>query len=493
MDKTAERIFLETLGILTAAIEELDPWMKGRPQQVAGMCVYLAQALRCPQEEVKLTYLAALLHDLGMLYLPRDMLGCSLNSGAHDRDDISEHPLLTERVLSSFSLLKDCLPLVRHHHEAFDGTGYPDRLRGTAIPLGARIIAVVEAYYELTLPRCAAALDDEAALEALSADGRFDPEVVAVLNLVVRRRSAPETVDEPVENDAGVASEQQLRARKTILEIVGRFQTGEVDLPVLPSLITRIQELIDSPVASVDDLTAVIEQDAVISGKLISVANSPVYRSTKKVSSLREAVTRLGHNETQLVVGTLASRSLYDFDEPLYHEVSQKLWEHSLATAFMSRLLALEIGLGAGERFYALGLMHDIGKVLLLHSAAELLKKARNSNFDPISVEDTLDAIRAHHNVFGSALLKRWHFTPIFSEVAELHDRRHLSEDSAIEIRVVALASAAANESGYGPREPDGLDLAEVAAEHGLNLEESVIRRVANEAARLMQASLDLL
>ena len=67
MDKTAERIFLETLGILTAAIEELDPWMKGRPQQVAGMCVYLAQALRCPQEEVKLTYRAALLHDLGTL------------------------------------------------------------------------------------------------------------------------------------------------------------------------------------------------------------------------------------------------------------------------------------------------------------------------------------------------------------------------------------------------------------------------------------------
>lgn len=491
MDKTAERIFLETLGILTAAIEELDPWMKGRPQQIAGMCVYLAQALRCPQEEVKLTYLAALLHDLGMLYLPRNLIGCGLDCAGRDLEEFSQHPLATERILANFSLLKECLPLVRHHHEAFDGSGYPERLKGAAIPLGARIIAVVDAYYELTLPYCAQALDDEAALQFLSEDARFDPEIVAVLNLVLKRRSNPEPKADHA--DKGRPSEQRNRARKTIMEIVGRFQTGDVDLPVLPSLITRIQELIDSPVASVGDLTAVIEQDAVISGKLISVANSPVYRGTKKVSSLREAVTRLGHNETQLVVGTLASRSLYDFDELLYQEVAQKLWEHSLATAFLSRLLALEIGLGAGERFYALGLMHDIGKVLLLHSAAELLKKARKSKVESIAVEDTLDAIRDHHNVFGAALLKRWHFTPTFSEVAELHDRRHLNADCAIEIRVVALASVAANENGFGQSAPQGLDLVDVAAEHGLKLEEAVIRRVLNEAVRLMQASLDLL
>jgi len=285
----------------------------------------------------------------------------------------------------------------------------------------------------------------------------------------------------------------QARARKTILEIVGRFQTGDVDLPVLPEVIGRIQELIDSPVASVGDLAAVIEQDAVVAGKLISVANSPLYRGAERVVCIGDAVARLGHNETQLIVGTLASRSLYDFDEPCYQELALNLWQHALATAFLCRLVAMETGQGVGSRYYALGLMHDIGKVLLLHSAAELLKKARSSNFESIPIADTITAIDDHHNVFGAALLKRWRFTAVFSEVAEQHDRRQLGSGSSIEVRVVALASTIANEIGYGTQPASGQDLVALAADYNLNVDQAALERLGEEVRRLMQAAIDLL
>ncbi len=482
MDKTAEKLFFETIGLLTAAIEAMDPSLKGRPQLIAGQCVHLAQALGLAADEIKLVYLGGLLHDFGMLYLPRELLGCA--PGGPEQDQLASHPGLGCQVLAAFSPLSDCLPIIRHHHEAFDGTGYPDRLKGHAIPVGARIVAVVEAFCDLTNPRAGEALSEEAALDWLKDDPRFDPEILQVLGVLVKA---------PAQPPAAVAETASLdRVRRTILEIVGRFQTGDVDLPVLPEVIGRIQELIDSPVASVGDLAAVIEQDAVVSGKLISVANSPLYRGAERVVCIGDAVARLGHNETQLVVGTLASRSLYDFDEPSYQELAMNLWQHALATAFLCRLVAMETGLGLGSRYYALGLMHDIGKVLLLHSAAELLKRARNINFDSISIADTITAIDDHHNVFGAALLKRWRFTPVFSEVAEQHDRRQLDGASSIEVRVVALASAMANELGYGARPAAGLDLAALAADYRLSLDQAALEKLTAELRHLMQAALEL-
>lgn len=485
MDKTAEKFFLESLNVLTSAIEERDPWLKGRPQLVAGLCVHLAQALRLSQDEIKIVYLGALLHDFGLIYLPDELLGRSRDLSPREQAAMARHPQLALKVLAGFSPLNECLPIIRHHHEAFDGSGFPDRLKGQAIPLGARIVAVVDGLYELSAPRAGEPLDELSALEWLASDSRFDPELVNVLADIVKAGS------QPVKPEA--TERQQAQARKTILEIVGRFLTGDVDLPVLPNLVSRIQELIDSPVSTVADLAAVIEQDAVISGKLTSVANSPLYRGAEQVASIGSAVARLGHNETQLIVGTLASRSLYDFEEPRYQDLAMTLWQHSLASAYLSRLLAGELGLGAGERYYALGLMHDIGKVLLLHSAAELMKKARTSDFDTIAVEDTLVAIEDHHNSFGAALLKRWRFTPVFSEVAEMHDRRNLNAASAVEVRVVALASNAANVLGYGKRPAAELDLLALVTAFDLKLDQAALERLAQETARLMKASLELL
>ncbi len=166
---------------------ELDlllPWQAGHGQETAAIALQIGRALHLTDEDLHQLKLASLLHDIGILMLPP-----CLQTGREwfEPDSyvaIQNHPRLGAMLIEPFSFLREATMMIAHHHERWDGSGYPYGLRGEFIPLGARILAVADAFDAIQVPhvhdRC---LRDHIALRILhvASGTQFDPFVVGVL------------------------------------------------------------------------------------------------------------------------------------------------------------------------------------------------------------------------------------------------------------------------------------------------------------------------
>ncbi|WP_027457849.1 HD domain-containing phosphohydrolase [Dechloromonas agitata] len=171
--------------------------LAGHGRRVADWARNLAQRLAVGDAEVQNVMLAGLLHDIGKLGLPDELLSKPFNMlTADQRAQVMKHPQIGQNLLMAIERFKDVATLVRHHHECFDGTGYPDHLAGMAIPLGARILSVVNDYDSLQIGTLVQRpLRAEEALVFLidNRGKRYDPTVVdAFVKLIAEtRKSGP--------------------------------------------------------------------------------------------------------------------------------------------------------------------------------------------------------------------------------------------------------------------------------------------------------------
>jgi diguanylate cyclase (GGDEF)-like protein len=173
---------------LAAAIEERDNYTRDHSEQVVHLARGVAMILGLPTGKVERIAHGALLHDVGKLAIPHEILH---KRGALTEEEwaiMADHPIAGERILLRIPELASIAPIVRHEHEHWDGSGYPDRLRGRNIPIGSRIILAVDAWEAMTTPRpYRPAMSREQALEELRAGSGsiYDPDVVdALLDLL---------------------------------------------------------------------------------------------------------------------------------------------------------------------------------------------------------------------------------------------------------------------------------------------------------------------
>lgn len=169
---------------VTKELDRLLPWQAGHGQETAVVALRIGQAAQLDDEVLHQLKLAALLHDIGLLMLPAHLRvrRGSLNSDAYAT--IQNHPRLGSLLLEPFSFLREATVMIAHHHERWDGSGYPYGLRGKFIPFGARILAVADAFEAIQVPKvCNRFLRDHIALRILRAASgtQFDPFVVDVL------------------------------------------------------------------------------------------------------------------------------------------------------------------------------------------------------------------------------------------------------------------------------------------------------------------------
>ncbi|MCS7216334.1 MAG: HD-GYP domain-containing protein [Candidatus Bipolaricaulota bacterium] len=130
-----------------------DPYIGVHSEEVADLAVKLAQALKLSQEEIEKIEAAARVHDLGKIAVPDAIL---LKPGPLDEKEweiMKKHPVVSAEILEGLEIYKNCVDLIRHEHEHWDGSGYPDGLKGEEIPLGARIIAVADVWHALLSER----------------------------------------------------------------------------------------------------------------------------------------------------------------------------------------------------------------------------------------------------------------------------------------------------------------------------------------------------
>jgi putative nucleotidyltransferase with HDIG domain len=157
-------------------------------RSVASLARSVCGVLGLASGEARLVERAALMHDLGKLAVPRAILDKPAELDADEWALVRRHPVIGEAVVRALGAHPEIAPLVRHHHERWDGAGYPDGLAGERIPLGARIIAACDTFDAITSPRpyCEARGTWAALAEITSVAGRqLDPDVVAALVVAV--------------------------------------------------------------------------------------------------------------------------------------------------------------------------------------------------------------------------------------------------------------------------------------------------------------------
>jgi putative nucleotidyltransferase with HDIG domain len=171
----------DALLALMQVIDERDQHTFDHSRNVSKNSRSIAEALKLPQDEIETIASAALLHDLGKVGMADGILFNPKILNAEERRSAERHAEIGAILLSKFPLFEKGANLVRHHHERYDGKGYPDGLKGEAIPIGARIISVADAYQAMTeeRPYRRAFTHDMAAKQIAAGSGsQFDPKVV---------------------------------------------------------------------------------------------------------------------------------------------------------------------------------------------------------------------------------------------------------------------------------------------------------------------------
>ena len=176
-----QRLFLSTIQSLITALEQKDSYTNGHSQRVAWLSVNLAEAAGMTKREQELMHMAGVFHDLGKIGIRENVLAKSSPLTKKEYEHIKTHCEIGVRILEPLLELKEILPLVRYHHECFDGTGYPMNLCHEEIPLGARILAIADSFDAMISARpYRPALSVDEAVRRLSkaAGTQFDPSLV---------------------------------------------------------------------------------------------------------------------------------------------------------------------------------------------------------------------------------------------------------------------------------------------------------------------------
>jgi diguanylate cyclase (GGDEF)-like protein/putative nucleotidyltransferase with HDIG domain len=187
---------VETVTSLALAIDAKDQYTQGHSQKVSAYAVMLAQALNLEQAEVEEIRLAGLLHDIGKVGIPEGILNKSGPLDATEWETMKTHTELGAKILEPLETMSRIRLMVRHHHEYYDGSGYPDRLQGESIPYGSRVIAIADSYDTITSERSyKKGRSPEEAFTELErcAATQFDPAIVRVFVEKMRRLPDPKS------------------------------------------------------------------------------------------------------------------------------------------------------------------------------------------------------------------------------------------------------------------------------------------------------------
>jgi putative two-component system response regulator len=178
-----KKAHLDSVKVLAEAIDAKDPYTRGHSDRVTRMSLKIAFQYGFTEERLESLEYGALLHDIGKIGIKDEVLQKPGALSSEEYQYIQEHPLIGVKIVEGLDFFKDKIPMIRHHHEHFDGSGYPDGLVGETIPLEARIISVPDAFDAMTSARPHREMMplQDVLMELEKCKGtQFDPEVLEI-------------------------------------------------------------------------------------------------------------------------------------------------------------------------------------------------------------------------------------------------------------------------------------------------------------------------
>ena len=247
-------------------------------------------------------------------------------------------------------------------------------------------------------------------------------------------------------------------------------------LPTIPSTLKQISKIIEDPVISLKEIGDFISNDPALTTKILKIVNSAFYGFPGRISSASHATVLLGSN---VIKGLLVGASVFE----LMQNAMLGLWEHSLGCAITSRLMAKRKGLKDYDDIYAAGLLHDIGKIILLLEFPKEYKEAMNeAKLKNITIVETEgDHFIANHADIGSWLAEKWLFPRNLVEVIKYHHNPHLSKNAPIETAIVHLADILLRAKGVGFAGDPFVPAVNSVAFEALKLSETDLKEILEE------------
>ncbi|MBM3288779.1 MAG: HDOD domain-containing protein [Candidatus Hydrogenedentes bacterium] len=233
-------------------------------------------------------------------------------------------------------------------------------------------------------------------------------------------------------------------------EILKALPAALEELPVLPEISQRVMTLLRDPDMSMSDLADLIRQDQVIAIRILQLANSAMYGGLQEIKDLNAACSRLGTRTIANAVQAVANGNLYITGNEAFRERMQQLWRHAVATAHCAYELAAVLAEPRADELFVAGLIHDIGRVVLLDIVANqyrgVLAEVRN---EPELLEEVFSS---YSPLVGLHVAIKWNLPPEFRMITYfLRNADAVPNESVRTLtHVVALAEAVAEVAGYG-------------------------------------------
>lgn len=236
---------------------------------------------------------------------------------------------------------------------------------------------------------------------------------------------------------------------KSLVEMIQHhLETGKTQLPPFDSTALRIQREITKDDPDVNLIEKLIVRDQALTGEVLRMANSSFYQGLVKVSTVHNAIVRLGINEVSNIVTLITQGKNFRSADPKINEVMKTLWRHSVGCAFGAHWLAKHSGFRSllHEAFFA-GLLHDIGKLFILTVLEDLKRSGQiRTHPSPALLNEVMTGL---HCRYGKALLGKWNLPERYCSVAGAHhDEQFDAKD--YHLLLVRVADQACNKLGIG-------------------------------------------
>ena len=199
------------------------------------------------------------------------------------------------------------------------------------------------------------------------------------------------------------------------------LEEPDVRLPVLPQAARAVRKELARPDASFERIAEIVSQDPSMSARILEVANSPLYAGVEKIRNLQQAAARIGMRETRNILLAVAIQNLFTAQEPRLAALMSRLWLHSLVCAYANEIMATELRIKESSDFFMMGLLHDIGKLVILH----LIQVGYDRRiWTKKTISDALiaDLFLREHNSIGRRLMEKWEYDKSFQDMVFLHN-----------------------------------------------------------------------
>jgi len=265
-----------------------------------------------------------------------------------------------------------------------------------------------------------------------------------------------------------------------------RLRHPDAAIPMLPDFAHRVIDMVSDEEVSVAQLAAVASKDQVLASRLLGLANSAYFASMTEISTVQEAIVRMGTAAVRNMVVTVCFYSRMQ-DRNLYGERGKPLLEHGIGTAYMARLVAEWVGLDEEEAFMY-GLLHDIGKLVILKAAHEVRRHTGHPVPDDVLGEVMLEM----HPHVGATVLRRWRLPSILDEPIVCHHDWQKATEAPKKAAITYFANKLSHRYGFGCAE-DPADLLSDSVCHELGIDQAWLEQTDKHAPGLVDVAKKIL